>query len=114
MGYKVYLGHNLVVGVDGRVHKMKFKVCTKIEMHNKFLVSKLNFLSKHVDQRTTITIIPNVVTMEEYYFLKKNKHVFNDLYVSRGKNYVVQHVGAKVVVKNICSFCIHFSIFKKR
>jgi hypothetical protein len=35
-----------MVRVDGKVHKMKFKVCTKIEMHNKFLVSKLDFLLK--------------------------------------------------------------------
>jgi len=39
------------MGVNGKVHKMKFKVCTKIEMHNKLLVSKLDFLSKHVGQR---------------------------------------------------------------
>jgi len=61
-----------------------------------------------------MTIIPNVV-MEEYYFLKKNKRVFNErLYVSRGKDYVVQHVATKVVVKKNYSFCIHFSIFFKR
>jgi hypothetical protein len=42
---------------------MKFKVFTKIEMHNKIIVSKLDFLSKYVGRRMAITIIPNVVTM---------------------------------------------------
>jgi len=39
------------MGVNGNVHKMKFKVCTKVEMHDKLLVSKLDFLLKHVGQR---------------------------------------------------------------
>jgi hypothetical protein len=40
------------------------------------------------------------VIMEEYYFLKRNQHVFNEcLYVSRGKDYVMQHITTKVVVK---------------
>jgi len=47
-------------------------------------------------------------------FLEKNKNVFNEcLYASRGNDYVVQHVAAKVGLKNNCSFFIHFSFLKK-
>jgi hypothetical protein len=52
-----------MVGVHGRVHKVKFKVLTKIEMHNNLLVSKLDFLSKHGGQKMATTVIPNVATM---------------------------------------------------
>jgi len=60
-----------IVGVNGRVHKVKCKVCRKIKEHNKLLVSKLNSLWKHIGQRKATTIILNVVAMGEYYFLKK-------------------------------------------
>jgi hypothetical protein len=64
------------MGVNGKVHKMKFKVCTKVEMHNKLLVSKLDFLLKTCWPKKTTTIeFPDAVTMEEYYFLKKIKCV---------------------------------------
>jgi hypothetical protein len=32
-----------IVGANGRVHKVKCKICRKIKGHNKLLVSKLNF-----------------------------------------------------------------------
>jgi len=89
-----------IVGANERVHKVKCKVCRKIKGHNKLLVLKLNFLWKHDCQIKTIITILNVVGMGEYYFLKKNQHVFNEsLYVSSGKHYVVQQVVAKIVVK---------------
>jgi hypothetical protein len=50
-------------GCSWEVHKGIFKVLTKIEMHNKLLVSKLDFLSKHGGQKMATTIIPNVATM---------------------------------------------------
>jgi hypothetical protein len=102
----------VIVGVNGRVHKVKCKVCRKIKEHNKLLVSKLNSLWKHIGQRKATTIILNVVAMGEYYFLKKNQHVFNEsLYVSHGKDYEVQQVVARIVVegKKLKSFCTHFS-----
>jgi hypothetical protein len=35
----------------------------------------------------------------EYYLLKTNQHVFNEcLYVSKGRDYVVQHVIVSIVV----------------
>jgi len=38
--------------------------------------------------------------MGEYYFSKKNQHVFNEsLYVPKGKDYVVQQVVARIVIK---------------
>jgi hypothetical protein len=59
-----------IVGANGRVHKVKCKVCRKIKGHNKLLVLKLNFLWKHVGQRKTTTTIFNVVAMGEYYFFE--------------------------------------------
>jgi len=46
-----------MVGVDGRVHKVKCKVCNKIERHNNLLVLKLNYLWKHVKQRKIHIVI---------------------------------------------------------
>jgi len=60
-----------IVGANGRVHKVKCKVCRKIKEHNKLLVSKLNSLWKRIGQRKATTTILNVVAMGEYYFLKK-------------------------------------------
>jgi hypothetical protein len=50
--------------------------------------------------RKGTTTILDVVAMGEYYFLKKNQHVFNEiLYVSRGKHYVVQQIVVRIMVK---------------
>jgi len=46
-----------IVGANGRVHKVKYKVCKKIKGHNKLLVSKLNSLWKHIGQRKATTTI---------------------------------------------------------
>jgi hypothetical protein len=61
----------IIVRVNGRVHKVKCKVCSKIKRHNKLLVSKLNFLWKHSGERNATITIFNMVAMGEYYFLKK-------------------------------------------
>ncbi len=58
-GYEVTLG-KIIVGVNGKVHKVKCKVRRKIKGHNKLLVSKLNFLWNHIGQRKTTTTILNV------------------------------------------------------
>ncbi len=56
----------------------------------------------------------NMVAMGEYYFLRKNQHVFNEsLYVSKGKDYVVQQVVARIVVegkKKIVHFVLNFHL----
>jgi hypothetical protein len=62
----------LIVHVNGRVHKVKCKVCSKIKGHNKLLILKLNSLWKHIGQRKATTTIFKLVAMGEYYFLKKN------------------------------------------
>jgi hypothetical protein len=56
-----------LVGVDGKVHKVKCKVCNKIEIRcNKLLISKLNFLARYVGQKTSTIIILNVIVVGEY------------------------------------------------
>jgi hypothetical protein len=105
-----------IAGANGKVHKVKYKVCKKIKGHNKFLVSKLNSLWKHIGQRKAITTILIVVAMGAYYFSKTNHHVFNEnLYVSNGKDYVVQQVvvrimveGKKKIVHFVFIFRLHF------
>jgi len=78
------------------------------------LVLKLNTLWKHIGQRKATSKFFNVVAMGEYYFLKKNQHVFNEnLYVSKGKDYVVQQVVARIVVegkKKIVHFVLIFHL----
>jgi len=61
-----------IVGANGRVHKVKCKVCKKIKGHNKLLVWKLNSLWKHIGQRKVTITILNVMAMGEYWFLKTN------------------------------------------
>lgn len=56
----------LVVVSDGRVHKVKCKVYSKIEKCAKLLVSKLKSLWKHVDQRKATTTIPSVIVVGEH------------------------------------------------
>jgi transposase len=74
-----------VVGVDGKVHQVKCKVCSKIEECDKLLVLKLDSLWKHVGHKKVVTLIANVA-VKEYNFLKMNQHVFNEcLYVSMGR-----------------------------
>ncbi len=69
---------------------------------------------KHIGKRKATTTIFKVVAMGEYYFSKKNQHVFNEnLYVSKGKDYVVQQVVARIVVegkKKIVHFVFIFHL----
>lgn len=80
------------MGVDGKLHKMKCKVCNKIEVHIiKLLALKLELLWKYASQIKVAIVILSVVVIGDYYFLKTNPQVFNDcLYVSRARDYVVQ------------------------
>jgi hypothetical protein len=90
MGCKVTSWLQFVVGVNSKVHKVKWKVCSKIEGDNKILVPKLSSLWKHVGWRKTIITTIGVIVTREYYFLKMNQHVINKcLYVSKGKSFVV-------------------------
>jgi len=100
-----------IVGANVRVYKVNCKVCRKIKEHNKLLVLKLNSLWNRIGQRKATTTILNMAAMGEYYFLKTNQHVFNEsLYVSKGMDYEVQQVVARIVVEGKKkSFCIHFS-----
>jgi len=106
-----------MVGVDGRVHKVKCKVCNKIERHNNLLVLKLDYLWKHVNQRKILIVILCMATIGKYYFFKTNQHVFNAcLYVSRGMDYVVQQVTRSIVVKKKwkkCLVCTHFHLLSQ-
>lgn len=53
-----------MVGVDGKLHKMKCKVCNKIEMHIiKLLSLKLELLWKHASQIKVAIVILNVVVI---------------------------------------------------
>ncbi len=60
-----------MVGVDGRVHKVKYKVCNKIERHNNILILKLDYLWKHVNQRKVRIVIFCIATIGKYYFSKQ-------------------------------------------
>jgi hypothetical protein len=81
-----------IVGVNGKVTQVKWKVYNIIEGRDKLLVPKSDLLWKHVGQRkATITSIG--VAIEGFYFLKMNQHVLNEkVYVQKGKDFVWQQV----------------------
>jgi hypothetical protein len=78
----------LLVVVDGRVHKVKCKVYNKIEKCDKILVSKLESLWKHVDQRKATTTIPSATVVREHYFLKTKKMCSMNAHMCQGVGFL--------------------------
>jgi hypothetical protein len=60
-----------VVSVDGKVTKVKCKVCSVLERQDKLLVLKLDSLWKHVSCRKA-TVVFMGRAMRDFYFLKVN------------------------------------------
>jgi hypothetical protein len=74
-------------------------------------------LWKHVDQRKATTTIPSATIVKEHYFWKTKKHVFNEcLYVSRGRDFMVQKVVTCIVIerkKKLIKFAFIFHLFSQ-
>lgn len=98
-----------VVGVDGRCIKWNSKSTINLKGVIKFTMLKLNSLQKHVGHKKTI-ITTTSVAIWEFDFLKTNRHVFNEcLYVSKGRDSMVQQIVASVVVGKKNLFNLHSS-----
>ncbi len=78
-----------VVGVDGKVHQVKCKVCSKIQGKEELLALKLDSLWKHCGRRKTLTNVRGVCKVSEYYMNKDSIHTKIEwLYVIVKKYYI--------------------------
>ncbi len=72
---------------------------------------------KHVGQRKATTTIPSATIVREHYLLKTKKHVFNEhLYVSRGRDFMVQRGVTSIVIerkKKLIKFAFIFLLFSQ-
>jgi hypothetical protein len=81
-----------VLGVDGKVVQVCYKVCAQIEGREKLLIPKINSLCKHAGCRKTLVLMPKV-EVREHYFLKTIANVANDkLYFGKGPKIMLQVV----------------------
>jgi len=55
----------LMLGLNGKVHHVKCKICSKIEGKKKLLAPKLDNLWKHGGMSKILVIIPNVCKVGE-------------------------------------------------
>jgi len=79
----------LVCGKDGKMHKVKCWVCSKVEGRDKLLVPKLDYLIKHSGM-WKCTIVKLRVTIGQYYICRINSHVKNEkLFDAKGLDMVV-------------------------
>jgi hypothetical protein len=49
-----------VLGVDGKVVQVHYKVCAQIERREKLLIPMINFVWKHVGHHKTLVLMPYV------------------------------------------------------
>jgi hypothetical protein len=59
-----------MVDEQGRVHKIKWKICTKINYKEKLLAPKLDNFWKHGGRRMVLVVIPRFCNASEYYMDK--------------------------------------------
>lgn len=66
----------VVIGLNGKIHQVRFMVCTRIERKEKLLAPKMDCLWNHAGCRKTRADIVGVVyKMGEYYVSKECTHV---------------------------------------
>jgi hypothetical protein len=86
------------VDVDGKVHQVKYKICSKIEGKEKLLTPKLDNLWKHGGRRKALTNIQGVYEAGEYYMNKDLVHTKNEwLYTIVRKDSVASQVSHATV-----------------
>jgi len=71
----------LILGLDGKVHQVRCKICSKIEGIEKKLSLKLDSLWKHDNRKQALIAILNVYKVGEFYMnksfgLSKNEHLY--------------------------------------
>jgi hypothetical protein len=78
-----------VVDVDGKVHQVRYNICSKIEGKEKLLAPKLDSLWKHCGRRKTLTDVQGVCKVGEYYMSKDLVHTKNEwLYIVLRKDFI--------------------------
>jgi hypothetical protein len=71
------------VYAHGKVHQVRWKVCTKIEGKEKLLAPKLDNLWKHNGRRKALGTISKKIKIGEYYMNKDSVHAKSErLYCS--------------------------------
>jgi ribosomal protein S26 len=70
----------LVTGEDGKVHQVKCKVCSKIEVKDKLLTFNLNSLwkHKHSGRKKTLVAILGIYKVGKFYMKKYSIHAKNE------------------------------------
>jgi len=82
-----------VVDAHGKVHKVKCKVCTKIDGKEKLLAPKLDNLWKHNGKRKALGTISRVFKVGEYDMNKDSVHVKSErLYCSIKKDTIANQI----------------------
>jgi hypothetical protein len=70
-----------ITNEDGKVHKVKCKICSKMEWKDKLIALKLDNLWKHGGRKKALVAIPIVykareVHMKKYLVHAKNEHMY--------------------------------------
>jgi hypothetical protein len=66
-----------VMGINGRITQVRYKICTDVEGREKLLVSKIDSLMKHACRRKA-TMDMGKVKRREYFYMGSNQHVKNE------------------------------------
>jgi len=107
-----------VLGVDGKVVQVHYKVCAQIERKEKLLILKINSLWKHLGHRKTLVLMLDV-KVGEHYFLKTTVDVANEkLYFGKGPKIMLQEVVEGVTwvdrKKKIMQLALLFHLLNRR
>ncbi len=83
-----------------KIHMVCYKVCSLVEVKDKILNPKLDYLQKHVRKRKTFISHPWVLVGESY-INNDNQHQRNErAYVSQGPNFIAELVANGGKAKN--------------
>jgi hypothetical protein len=63
-----------ILGHDGHVTQVKYKVCFEVEGPEKLLAPKIDSLWKHAGRRKVLTSVDSV-KKGDYYFMTTNQYV---------------------------------------
>lgn len=85
-----------VMGVDGKISQVRYKMCIFVERQDKLLVVKIDFLWKHVGRCKALCDTPKV-KKGEYYYFGQNQHIRNEqiYYARTSETSIVDKVAAR-------------------
>jgi hypothetical protein len=81
-----------VMGTDGRISQVLYKVCTFVEQQHKLLVVMIDSLWKHTRRRKALCDSMKL-KKGEYYYLGQNQHIKNEqIYYTRAGESILDKV----------------------